>query len=67
MRKLFKKRKESPKIIKIDLRDLQTEIILIESDNVVFEGKMFSMNFSYERGLYGGQEESRLSLEFYRI
>lgn len=66
MRKLFKKRKESPKVIRIDLRDLETEIILIESDNVVFKGKMFSMDLSYERGLYGGQKEARLRLEFYR-
>jgi hypothetical protein len=67
MRKLFNKRKESPKVIKIDLRDLETEVILIESDNVAFGGKMFSMDLSYERGLYGGPKEAKLRLEFYKI
>lgn len=64
MRKLFKKHKKSPKIIKIDLRDLETEFIFMLSNDmnkIVFQGKIYSIDLSCAPG----QREERFRLEFY--
>jgi hypothetical protein len=66
MRKLFKKRKKSSKIIRIDLRDLETEIILIESGNIVFQGRLFSMDLSRGLRTYSTHGGNTLRLEFYK-